>query len=331
MLSNKKLVAPGQTLTITAMGTTGSKIVFLIVASSLVGCGLQKTAFRSDPIILDRTGAADIAEKMDYSGLAAVLKAGVGRGGELTARELSEQSKTLEDQLVLMSAVGPKMKPHLFETREARLVYWYNARAAWALKLLMTFSLEHIEDSGGVSQTVRSSLGKLFSSDDDDDEPETMPANTLTGRPFPLDSRTMTLADIDSLLEEQFGWKSAVAAPCVASNRAVIPTKPFDTTDMKNAAELIDRRFNEFVDDRDRFVIDVPCSRILVPPVLWQFGDRILADHKKLYRTTGATLTTALLPHVRLSAHRRLQDAIGYKCVGGPEGQAELLDKLKKD
>ena len=69
------------------------------------------------------------------------------------------------------------------------------------------------------------------------------------------------------------------------------------------------------MDDEQRFVIDIERKRILVPPVLWQYRSRLIEAHHKTYATRGANLTTVLLPFVEGSAHRRLQDAIGYRCV----------------
>jgi len=317
------------------MGTTGSRskifLLFLIVASSLAGCGLQTRTVPAEPITLDpagAVGAAVVFEEMDYSGLAAVLKAVVRRGGKVVADRLMEQSNALEGQLIQMSIAGPETTPKLFAADEQRLVYWYNARAAWALRLLMTFSKERFKDGGDVSRTAGVSVRRLFGSDEERKEPQIVSAGEFSARPFPLDGRTMTLADIDSLLEEKFGWKAVAAAPCVMSNRAALPVEPVET---KKSGELLDKRFNEFVDDPDRFVIESLDSQILVPSVLWRFRDRILDDHKRTYRAAGATLTTALLPHTRLSAHRRLQDAIGYECAAGPQGSVELLEEFKED
>ena len=138
----------------------------------------------------------------------------------------------------------------------------------------------------------------------------------------------MTLALIDSLIIDQFGFKAVVGAPGMSPLRAEIPTKSFDA---KDADKLIDERFNKFIDNETRFAIDVNSQQILIPPVLWRFKDRLITDHRKKYGTTAANLTTALLPHVRLSPHRRLQDAIGYKCTEAPEPKTPLIVKRQED
>jgi len=305
------------------MGTTVSRTfsLFLIVASSLAGCRPQTRTVAGGPITLDPTGeiGADVVfERMDYSGLATVLKAAVRRGGKVVAERLKQESNTLESQLIQMSVVGPEATPELFADDEQRLAYWYNARAAWALRLLTTFSRERLEGE------TQGSGGK----DKRDREPETVSADEFYRRPFPLDGRMMTLAGVDLLLEGKFGWKAAVAAPCVIQNRAALPLEPFEA---KDSDELIGKRFNEFIDDPDRCVIDVMEMRIMIPPILWRFRGRIMENHRKTYLAEGATLATALLPHTKLSAHRRLQDAIGYECVEAPKGSAELLEELEDD
>ena len=304
------------------MITTRLKVAFLATAISLVGCRLRKPTSEFQPITLDTTG---VAGKVDYSGLAAVLKAGVGPGGELLPGKLKANAKMLEGQLMLMTVAGPKTRADLFEGEHSKLNYWYNARAAWSLRLMLTFSLERLEAESEVSEGDEGETGEVARWEITDDG---IPIEEFHNRSFPIDGRSMTLALMDSLIIDQFGFKAVVGAPGVSPARAPIPTKPFNAND---AAKLIDKRFNEFIDNESRFVIDAAPRRILVPPVLWQFGERLIAEHQQKYRVTGARLTTALLPHVRLSPHRRLQDAVGYKCVRGPRPKAPLIVKRAED
>ena len=289
------------------MITTRLKVVYLAAAVSLVGCSQPK------PITLD---TANVVGKVDYSGLAAVLKAGIGPGGEILPGKLKANAKMLEGQLMLMMAAGPTTRADLFEDKHSKFNYWCNARAAWSLRLMLTFSGERLEaDKGKTGEVARWRITDKGVSIEE-----------FRNRYFPIDGRKMTLALMDSLILEEFGFKALIVAPGVSPLRAAIPTKPFDT---KDTAKLIDERFNDFVDNENRFAIDVASKRILVPPILWRFGERLTADHQRKYGVTGANLTTALLPHVRLSPHRRLQDAVGYKCVLAPEQKVPLIVKRK--
>jgi hypothetical protein len=297
------------------MITTRLTAAFLAIAISLTGCGRPKPDHEFQPITLK---AAETGGNVNYSGLDAVLKVAIGPGGEIRPGELKDNEKMLEGQLMLMTVTGPKTKPDLFKDERSKLNYWYNARAAWSLRLILTFSRELLEaDKEEVSESQRWEIAD-----------NKTPVKDFNNRPFPIDGRSMTLALMDSLIIDQFGFKAVVGAPGMSPLRAVIPTKSFDADD---TAKLIDERFNKFIDNESRFAIDVKSQQILVPPVLWRFKDRIIADHQEKYQTTGANLTTALLPHVRLSPHRRLQDAIGYKCTKAPEPKTPLIVKRQED
>jgi len=304
------------------MITTRLKVIFLAAAISLVGCRPRKPAGEFQPITLDTT---DVAGKVDYSGLAAVLKAGVGPGGKLLPEKLKANAKMLEGQLMLMAVAGPKTRADLFAGEHSKLNYWYNARAAWSLRLMLTFSRERLEAETKASKADKEETGEADRWKITDDG---VSIEEFRNRSFPIDGRSMTLALMDSLIVEEFGFKAVVGEPGVSPVRAEIPTKPFNAN---NVAKLIDERFNGFLDDESRFVIDAASKRILVPPVLWQFRERLIADHRQKYRVTGASLTTALLPHVRLSPHRRLQDAVGYKCIAAPQPKVPLIIKRKED
>jgi len=297
------------------MTTARLKVAFLLAAVSLTGCWLRQPAGEFEPIKLQATQSDS---KVDYSGLDAVLKAAIGPGGEIKPEELKDNEKMLEGQLMLMTVVGPKTRSDLFDSDHSKLNYWYNARAAWSLRLLLTFSRERLE-----ADDVKQSPDDRWEMSDDG-----VPLEDFRNRSFPIDGRSMTLALMDSLIIEQFGFKAGVGAPCVSMVRAAIPKKSFDG---KDVAELADKRFNEFVDHSKRFVMDVEARKILVPPILWRFGDKLIGEHERKYGTSGVDLATALLPHVRLSPHRRLQDAVGYRCVEADEPDVPLIVKRKDD
>ncbi len=232
-----------------------------------------------EPVVLD---VGQIEAKVDYSALETVLKAITDKDGMILPDELDDVSERFDEQLKLLAVTGPTASRELFPTPEHRLAYWCNARAAWALKL--------------------AALGKLT---------EKLGTSELEGREFPLDGRTMTLREIDGILVELGGWETHVTAPGVLMQRAPLPKRPFSSEDVR---DRIKDRLGKFIDDA-RFVIDISRKRILVPPVLWGYRDRILQMHYRDYGAEGATLTTALLGYVTGSGERRLQDAIGYVCV----------------
>ena len=126
----------------------------------------------------------------------------------------------------------------------------------------------------------------------------------------------MTLEDIDAILARDADWRALAAAPCVKLTRARLPRSPFTAAGIR---ERIAERLSDFVDDERRFVIDRRERVIRVPPVIWRYRDRLIAEHNAGCRTCEATLATALLPYTRGSAHRRLQDAVGLRCVRAPE------------
>lgn len=232
------------------------------------------------PVSLDTRG---VEPAVDYSALGQVLEAAVGEDNRLSPRALEDSSETLLRQVKLLAVAGPTATPELFDSADAELAYWYNARAAWAMKLAL--------DCGC---------------------PQRLTRDELTDRPFPLDGRTMTLTEIDGLLEGYEDFRVLVASPGVCIQRAALPLKPFSAEDIH---ERIADRFERFIDDHDRFRIDVADKTIYFPPVLWGMRDRIIGQYESTYGTQGARLSTALLPYVSSAAARRLRNAIGYDCV----------------
>jgi len=242
---------------------------------SIVGCEVAP-----EPIRLDTTG---VKAKLDYSDLSAVLDKSVDKNGLLVMGILEEHSQRLDRQLRGLAVTGPGSSPELFATPEDEIAYWYNARAGWSMKLAL------------MSKTTGSAR-----------------RSRLINRTFPLDGKQMSLLGIDEALREYDDWRVLVVSPGVTLSRAPLPPRAFSGKDVKRR---ITERLSRLVDDQRRFVIDVPSRQTRVPQVLWEYRERIIADHHRSTGATGANLTTALLPHVAGSAHRRLQDAIGYRCV----------------
>jgi len=259
-----------------------------VAAAMLSGC-----AMAPEPVVLTPTA---LQREVAYDDLGAVLAVAVTRRGRVDVEELTKASNMarLDAQLYRLSIVGPTASPSLLPTPEDRLAYWYNARTAWALKLALDASC-----------------------------PVRMTADQLRRRPFPLDGREMTLDRIDEALAGDGDWRAPVAAPGIVFHRAVLPPTPFTAQDVR---ERMARRLNEFLANEEHFIIDVKRKTVVIPDVLWRQREELISQHHVRYGTAGATLTTALLPHATGAAHRRLQDAVGYRCiVAGHGGHVALV------
>jgi len=230
--------------------------------------------------------SAGVRPAVDYGGLAGVLRSAVTDKGRLLPKELKDGDARLTAQLSLLAVTGPTASPELFATDEHRLAYWYNARVCWALKLALLA-----------------------------DCPKRLEPQEFQRRPFPLDGRMMTLEEIDGVLGAEYGWEAVVAAPGASLDRAQPIKTPVTARDVR---VRINERLDQFLDDPVRLVIDIKRQKILWPGVLWGYRGELIGAHHVSYRTEGATLATAMLKHVKGSAHRRLQDAIGYTSARAP-------------
>ena len=246
----------------------------------------------------DRPASARAAERPDrvsYAEVADVLTAALCSEGKLRIDRLKASADALDAQLRLLESLGPTASPELFASPADRLAYWYNARAAWAMKIALLAWPD--EPDGDVDFDV------------------------FDRQWFRLDGREMTLAAIDDLLAAEFGWRAAVASPGVRIDRAPLPAEPFDPATVEAAVQP---RVEAFVDDAERVIVDVEAREVRVPQILWRFRGEIVDCHHRTYHTRGATLTTALLSCVGGRAERRLQLAIGYEPV--PRGRGDALD-----
>ena len=272
----------------------GFKLAVLAAAVASAG-GCRPEPLRP-AVRLDLKGAAP---RVDYGELADLLAGAVKDGGLLEPQEVRKRADRLDAQLKRLAVTGPTVTPDLFPTVEDRLAYWYNARAAWAVKLALIAGL-----------------------------PRQMPPTQLLDRPLPLDGRRMSLRRIDQILARDADWGVLVASPCVLLQRAALPTTPFSAADVRSR---VAERIDAFIDDDRRVVIDVQRRRIPFPPVLWRWRDWLIAQHHQMYRTRGAVLSTALLPYVTGSASRRLQDAVGYANVPArPSGRLALTKQRRR-
>jgi hypothetical protein len=250
-------------------------LIGCIAVGVLLGCEPKV-----EPVYLDTRG---IAPKVDYSALAVVLKKAVNKDGYVVLDKFPPVAAELEKQLKLLAVTGPAATPDLLPTKDDRLAYWYNARAAWAIQLAVMQHRDKRIDPDG-----------------------------LRIRPFSLDGRLMTLERIDVAIEKLGGVPAVIAAPGVYLRRAALPAEPFKP---EGIGKIIRKRSVAFVDDKKRFIIDIESQKVRFPPVVWRYRKQILDYYADHYGQVKATLTTAMLPVVSESALRRLQDAVGYECV----------------
>ena len=253
-----------------------------MVASVLAGCAAAPV----QPVRLDTSG---VRPDVNFADLAFILENATDEKGFLDYEALKKHAGRLDAQLKALAVSGPTASPGLYPTPEARLAYWYNARAAWAIKLAFDANCPR----GGLARAC------------------------LEERPFPLDGRRMTLDTIDAVLAGEADWRIPAAAPCVRLHRPRLPRQPFEGNTVLCESH---RRFEEFLADRSRFIIDVGSRTILFPPALWALRGRLIGDYDREYRTQGATLNTALLRFVSGLAEFRLQNAIGYAEAPEPPG-----------
>ncbi len=262
-------------------------LVWGLLLTTTIGCQSGKPF-----VALDVSG---VKPSTGVEELAAVLKRCVDKQGFIDAYKYKAVAKTLKSQLKTFAAAGPDATPDLYPTDEDRLAYWYNARVGWSILLAMKLHKQEKDDV---------SLLRTFA--------------------FPLDGRKMDLSQIDKRIYALGGYQAVVAAACANLQRAALPDAPFDAATIRQAVK---QRFVAFVDDHQRFTIDVATRQILFPPVLWKYRDSIQAEYLKKYAAPEATFTTALLPLVSGSATRRLQDAVGYACVENTApGQLAVTD-----
>jgi hypothetical protein len=254
----------------------------LILPLLAAGCG------KPAPVELDTRG---VKPALDWRPLASVLSQAVDSKGQVSPVLLERCAAELDAQLKTLAVTGPTATPALFATAEDRLAYWYNASAAWSMKL---------------------GLEAKF--------PEEMGDSELHDRPVPLDGRKMTLRQVSELLTADGDFRVGLLAPCVCVHGGPLPAAPLSGG---NFRRRIDEMFNRYIDDPKRLVVDEDKREILFPPGLWRLRERLTADYNARYRTEGATLTTALMPLVRGPALRRLQDALGYR--EAPSSRSGLL------
>ena len=270
------------------------KVGFLLACSvALAGCRGELA-----PVPLD----ADVTEATaDVGDLAEVLAKAVTSDGRVKASEAKRLAVLLDSQLRKLAAAGPTITPQLYPTAPSRWAYWYNARAAWSVKLA---AVEGFRERIGC-QEVRD-------------------------RRFRLDGRTMCLSRIDQILLDEArrtgDFRLAVCAPGICADYAPMPPTPFSAKDFTSR---LGPALDSLVLDERRFVLDVAAKQVVAPRMLWSCRDLIIREYRQEYGAGETSLVTALRPHLGTSAQRRLHEALGYAVVPPGPGFHPLVPKRK--
>ncbi len=269
-------------ITIFAMDYFSCRIgtVFLF-ALLLAGCVDEADVAE---VRLDLTG---VGVSSDVSDLSVVLSKGVDEKGRLIPAGFASVRNRLDSQLKKMAISGPTATPEMYPTDESRWAYWYNARAAWSMKLA---------DLAGF--------------------PPARCWPRAREKVFLLDGCDMSLEKIDSILRDETrrsgDFRLAACAPGAWIDYAPLPQKPFTEG---NFSVRLDEAFNRLVLDERRFVIDVDNKRVCIPPMLWDCRDMVIARYRRRFGPCEVSLTTALSPHLGHPARCRLKNALGYAAV----------------
>jgi len=223
----------------------------------------------------------------DISDLSVVLSQVVDSRGRLVPSKLDSIQDHLMQHLRRMAITGPTASPALFPDEISRLVYWYNVRIAWSIRLAQ-LSLSN--------KTLRSV--DVFRCS------------------FQVDGRRMSLEQIDSLLlsyAKRCGdFRIAACIPGVRAGYAPLPNKPFSEGNFE--AEL-SKQLNQLILDERRFVIDVKRRRVIVPPMLWACRDMIISEYQRRFGQCEVKLLTAVGVYLNSQARFRLEKALGYRVI----------------
>jgi len=272
--------------------------ILTIAAMVLGGCPRKPDVEHTTPVVLDATGVSASADTAD---LAVVLKSAVTGDGRVDPKAMAAKVDRLDAQLKRMAVAGPTATPSLYTDYGSRWAYWYNARAAWSMKLAQLAGC-----------------------------PQQLHSDCLADRKFPLDGRQMSLSEIDALLVAEArrtgDFRLAACAPGVRVEYGPMPQRPITADALE---EQLERMFSTLVADARRFVIDAADRRVLVGPMLWAVRDDVIARYGREYGGSEVQFVTALRPYVDLAARKRLQIAIGYEAVEAPSSGELAIPKRK--
>ena len=259
-------------------------VLTAVAAAGLAGCA------GAGPQAIDLPAVALAA--ITFDDLAIVLGRTVNADGAVEPTALAVNLPRLEHQLTLLGQPWPaELRAGQFDQR---LAWLYNTRTAWSLRIV---ARELTRDPKRPDRFVL---------------PPTIGEDRLTESGFVLDGHPASLAWIDGQLAAWDDFRVAASAPGATDLDGRLPREPFSAGDVRAA---IPRRFNEYVLDDRRIVIDHQARQLQAPPALWQFAPRLTADYDRRYRTAGATLATALKAYLDPPGRGRLDDALGYPAV----------------
>jgi hypothetical protein len=236
-----------------------------------------------------------VAPADPFADLALILAAVVDDNGAIDPTALAVQQPKLDR---LLSNISTERSVETGVTND-RLAWLYNARTAWSLRILAR-ELRPAGHGDG-----RFAL------------PATIPPRRLLESPFPLDGRTMTLADIDRELLQWNDFRIVAAAPGGTDWFGPLPREPFRADTVLAA---VDERFNRYAADPRRLVVDYAGHRFAVPPALWAYEAELRQAYARRFTTPDASLATALTPWLNARARDAMEDALG--CTAGPRTDA---------
>lgn len=272
-------------------------VLGLLAPALLAGCGRDTAPADLEPLRIDAPAGAG---PVDFADLATVLAA-VREGDAVEPTALAVQLPRLERQLAALARPWPAAASE--PGSDARLAWLYNARTAWSLRLIA-------RELRPTEQRERTYA-----------LPETIAAERLWRSPFELDGRTTTLAAIDEELASWDDFRVAAAAPGATDWEGPLPAEPFAPPTVR---AQIAPRFEAYVRDPRRIVVDVEGRRLRLPPALRSLAPRVLAEYERRYGAAGVSLATALTPHLDVRGRDRMEDALGYP-PAGREGEPGIV------
>ncbi len=265
------------------MRVHAGRLTIALIGAILAGCDGPGGPV-AQPLPAVPLSTAGVEPSADTADLAAVLAEAATSDGRVDPKAMRRLSGRLDSQLRTMAVAGPTATPTLFPTYGARWAYWYNARAAWSMKLTLLAGCPKKTDS-----------------------------RCMARRPVPLDGRAMSLAAIDGLLlaeaERTGDFRLAACVPGVRVEFGPMPQRPYEAADFGDRLEAM---FSTLIADQRRFVIDVADRKVLVGPMLWARRQDVLDQYRREFGGEGVQFVTALRPYVRGRALKRLQQAVGY-------------------
>ncbi len=257
------------------------------------GCDRLRPQPAEPPVELELSGAAPSA---DTSDLAAVLAAAVTDDGRVRPEPMRQMSARLDAALRRLAVTGPTATPGLYPTYGARWAYWYNARAAWSMKLALLCGCPRATD-----------------------------AAPFRARRFPLDGREMSLEAVDALLlaeaKRSGDFRLAACAPGVMTSHGPMPSRPVTAADF---GEGLSAMLSRLVLDERRFVVDVEAREVRVPLLLWAARGVLQSAYRRQYGGGEVALTTALRPFVSDQARGRLEETLGYEAAAAAGGELAI-------